>query len=325
MSKNGSQQAPKFPAFYFIIISVFSLIFLGLGSSPASGQRAVEIDYNRGSDRQITFNAISTFAAPHVVVLEFTTLTNLNPSRRMPLVTNISGRRTRLLTLNPIVEAQRTRFNFTYRYYPGCLEATPDDIEYLLPFEESAIASAGFANYVYRRIGAEEPDGWYSPIFYVEEGTTIHASRKGTVISVQDVGMESNPERHYSSERNYIRVVHDDCTVARYSVFKNDKIFVEPGDVVFPGDPLGIVAGEDIGFGNQVRLLLYHLNDASVIPDENGETDSNRWRYVQPKFRTAAGEQVSLESGEEYESVHPEEIITEEMSRRERRRWNRQN
>lgn len=325
MTNKRSQAAPVFSAPHFLVATILTLLLTALGSLPATGQRAVQIDYDRGSDGQYTFNAISTFAAPHVVVLEFTTLTNLNPSRRMPLVTNISGRRTRLLTLNPIVERQRSRFNYTYRYYPGCLNATPDDIEYLLPFEESAVASAGFANYVYRRIGAEEPDGWYSPIFYVEDGTTIHASRKGTVISVQDVGMESNPERHYSSERNYIRVVHDDCTVARYSVFKNNEIFVEPGDVVFPGDPLGIVAGEDIGFGNQVRLLLYHINDESVIPDENGDTDSNRWRYVQPKFRTAAGERVSLESGEEYKSIHPEEIVTEEMSRRERRRWNRQN
>ena len=97
------------------------------------------------------------------------------------------------------------------------------------------------------------------------------------------------------------------------------------GDIVNPGDPLGMASGEELGFGNQIRMLTYLRNDEPVVFDRTNDRTIQSWHYIIPQFRTNEGEYVLIEPDKEYISDHPEEVITTEMSRRERRSWSRDN
>ncbi len=301
------------------------LLFFALSSDSFSQQSNVKIEVQGNSRDGYTFYATSQSSTPFIVTVNFSILENLRASTSLPFSRNVTHSRTRLFNLTREMENYRTNYRYRYRIHSGCLDTEPDDIEYLLPYPEEIKGRFGELSYVYERINIEAPQDWYSIVFHMEDETKIHAARKGTVISIRDGDNSSHEGLVFSSNRNYVVVVHDDCTFARYSVFRDDKIFVDVGDTVYPGDPLGEMAGEEFGFGNQIRLLIYYRNDESVTFNREDAEGIHNWHYVKPKFRTSTGQFQIPEPGMEYISIHPETVITEEMGRRERRRWRRSN
>jgi hypothetical protein len=308
-------------SFYLIL-----LIFLLNGSDLYSQQSAVQISSERNSRDGYTFYAQNNSQTPFVVTIDFTRLINLTSSGSLPYSANATRGRSRLLTLNQSMTEQQTSFRYRYRYQSGCLNTEPDrDIEYLLPYPEGTAAKGGQLSYIGRWIEQETPEGWYSLVFYIEEPTTIHAARKGTVVAVRDGDNTPNSELVFSTNRNFVTIVHDDCTFSRYSTFRDDEIYVNEGDIVYPGDELGMASGDELGFGNQIRLLTYYRNDASISIERSESEGIHSWHYVKPLFRTASAEKVEIERDTEYISLHPAEVITSEMGRREQRRRSRSN
>lgn len=301
------------------------LLFIILSSDTFARQSNVKIEVQGNSRDGYTFYANNQSPSPFIVTIDFSTLRNLRASTSLPYSRNVSRGRSRLFNLTKEMDNFQTNYRYRYRTHTGCLDTEPDDIEYLLPYPEEVKARAGELSYVYDRIGHDTPDDWYSIVFYMEDESIIHASRKGTVISIRDGENSKYEGLVFSSNRNYVVVAQDDCTFARYSIFRDDKIFVDVGDTVYPGDPLGEMAGEEFSFGNQIRLLIHYRNDESVTFKPEDSEGIHNWHYVRPKFRTDTGMSLIPEPGTEYISIHPEDVITEEMGRRERRRWRRSN
>ncbi|MDZ7757017.1 M23 family metallopeptidase [Rhodohalobacter sp.] len=308
---------------YSTIITL--LLFITLSSDTFARQSNVKIEVRGNSRDGYTFYANNQSPSPFIVTIDFTTLRNLRASTSLPYSRNVSRGRSRLFNLTKEMDNFQTNYRYRYRTHTGCLNTEPDDIEYLLPYPEGVKARSGELSYVYNRLRKDAPEDWYSIVFYMEDDSIIHAARKGTVVSIRDGENSKYEGLVFSSNRNYVVVAQDDCTFARYSTFRDDKIFVDIGDTVYPGDPLGEMAGEEFGFGNQIRLLIYYRNDESVTLNREDSEGIHQWHYVKPKFRTSAGKSQIPESGSEYTSIHPEEVITEEMGRRERRRWRRNN
>jgi len=300
------------------------LLFI-LSSDTFARQSSVQIEVQGNSRDGYTFYATNQSPTPYIVTVDFSILRNLRASNSLPYSKNVTHGRTRLFNLTREMENYQTNYRYRYRTHIGCLNSEPDDIEYLLPYPEGESARFGELSYVYERINQETPEDWYSIVFHMENESIIHAARKGTVISIRDGDNSPYEGLVFSSNRNYVVVAQDDCTFARYSIFRDDKIFVDVGDTVYPGDPLGEMAGEEFGFGNQIRLLIYYRNDESITFNRKDSEGIHQWHYVRPKFRTAAGNSQVPETGDEYISIHPEKVITEEMGRRERRSWRRNN
>jgi len=308
---------------YSTIITL--LLFVILSSDIFARQSNVKIEVRGNSRDGYTFYANNQSPSPFIVTIDFTTLRNLRASTSLPYSRNVNRGRSRLFNLTKEMDNFQTDYRYRYRTHTGCLNTEPDDIEYLLPYPEGVKARSGELSYVYNRLRKDAPEDWYSIVFYMEDNSIIHAARKGTVVSIRDGENSKYEGLVFSSNRNYVVIAHDDCTFARYSTFRDDKIFVDVGDTVYPGDPLGEMAGEEFGFGNQIRLLIYYRNDESVTFNREDSEGIHRWHYVKPTFRTSAGKSQTPEKGTEYTSIHPEEVITEEMGRRERRRWRRSN
>lgn len=304
---------------------IILLLLIILSTEAFARQSNVKIEVQGNSRDGYTFYANNQSPSPFIVTVGFSTLRNLRASTSLPYSRNVSRGRSRLFNLTKEVDNFQTNYRYRYRLHTGCLNTEPDDIEYLLPYPEGESARFGELSYVYERINHEVPEDWYSIVFYMEDESIIHAARKGTVVSIRDGENSKYEGLVYSSNRNYVIVAQNDCTFARYSIFRDDKIFVDVGDTVYPGDPLGEMAGEEFGFGNQIRLLIYYRNDESVTFNREDSEGIHQWHYVKPKFRTNSGESVLPESGLEYISIHPDAVITEEMGRRERRRWRRSN
>ena len=78
------------------------------------------------------------------------------------------------------------------------------------------------------------------------------------------------------------------------------------GEEVIPGQPLGIIGGENYKQGSHLRFSIYCPDrpDHSYVPDF----------YLSPEETGKPEERVM------YKSWHPVEIIMKEMSKKERRR-----
>lgn len=290
-----------------------------------SQHRPIEVNYEPNNRDGYTFYATNRTPIPMIVTIGFTDLRNLDASEALPYSRNVSGARIRLLTLSKQWSDQQSNFRYNTRYYSGCLGTAPDEIEYLLPFKEGLVARASELSYLGEMVNRESPDDWYSISFRTDNETEIYAARKGVVIDLKDGENDSGSNLLYTSNRNTITVVHDDCTFARYSAFRDNEIYVSEGETVYPGQALGVMAGDEFELGNQIRLLIYYRNDESVVFDPRDAEGISNWRYVKPIFRTTQNRSLHVTNGELYESAHPDEIITSEMSRRERRQWNRNN
>lgn len=302
-----------------------TILFLKFISTPDlhAQQTPFQITTDQDSRGGIQFYATTNTYVPLILTIDFTTLTNLDVSVALPHSSNLTGSRTRLLTLKRQWEDQRINYRYRTRYHTGCLNTNPKEIEYLLPYPEESSARAGQVSYLGQMLGQDAPESWYALSFHPSDQTEITAARKGTVIAVRDGENSPSASLVYTSDRNFVILAHDDCTFVRYTTFQDNEIYVREGDIVQAGEPIGKMAGDEYQFGNQIRMLIYYRNNESVTMDPRDAEGVHPWHYVKPQFRTTDGEFTELNVGTEYISIHPEEIITSEMSRRERRQWRR--
>ncbi len=300
----------------FLSIS-FALFFIF--NADARQTTPYQITTERDSRGGIQFYANTETPVPLILTIDFTTLRNLDVSVALPYSTNLTCTRTRILILRRQWEDQQINYRYRTRHHSGCLNTYPSEIEYLLPYPEGIQAIGGTSSYVGEMINREAPEGWYSLFFDVPPQTDVRAMRRGTVVAVRDgVRRSENANLIYRSDRNFVIVMHSDCTFARYTTFENDHIYVQEGDLIQAGDPIGKIDNR-----HQIQVLVFYRNDESVTIDPRDSQGIQNWHYVKPLFRTTVDHFSEIERGATYKSIHPDEIITSEMSRRERRRWAR--
>ena len=132
--------------------------------------------------------------------------------------------------------------------------------------------------------------------FSVPKGDTIYATRSGVVCKA-------------GNERQVL-VYHDDCTFAAYLML--ERKFVYPKDEIRTGDPVGVASSEG------VSLSFYYLDENKFR--SGGEAFDYYYSHYVPVFRTAEGD-VKPEEGKKYRAVTDDALITQEMSKREKKRY----
>jgi murein DD-endopeptidase MepM/ murein hydrolase activator NlpD len=96
---------------------------------------------------------------------------------------------------------------------------------------------------------------------------------------------------------------------------------VHAGQEVEAGDPIGIAGGEKYTSGAHLRFFVYY-RDPQPKATSNGEPGRKlRWAYVTPVFYTKENANNVLTPGNNYTSEKPVEIITQEMTKGELKKW----
>lgn len=135
--------------------------------------------------------------------------------------------------------------------------------------------------------------------FSIPEGDTVYATRGGVVCKAGDEGQ--------------VLVYHADCTFAAYLMLESK--FVSPGSEIHAGEPIGVASSEG------VSISFYYLDKAQFRRSE--KVADYPYAHFVPIFRTDEGD-VRPEEGETYCAVTDDELITQEMSRREKRQYLRE-
>jgi hypothetical protein len=253
--------------------------------------------------------------ASYTVVVEFDILQNYTVVGGEPMIATVVPGRRKIGSVKRIQPEQSGNMSYKYRYYLGCSNTKVDtEVVYLLPVADGNATHFSALSYLNESLGGEKkPDQWNSGMFTMTKGDTVFAMRRGRVVEVEE-SHASDSTRNFSFHRdvNQVLIEQEDCTLARYSVLAQNQVFVSEGEMVEAGQPLAIVGGSGFSSGYHVRIMVSFLNREVLTNPEVSQP-----AYYTMKFVTREGGEGLLRSNSSYTSVHPSEIIFQEMSKRQ--------
>ena len=120
---------------------------------------------------------------------------------------------------------------------PGSSNARPRDIEYLPPLlQAEPRIDQGFEG----TFSHADQENRYALDFATAIGTQVFSARAGTVMQVEaGFGAAGLAYGEYAKRANFIRILHDDGSMALYAHLAPDGVQVRPGQQVQAGQRIG--------------------------------------------------------------------------------------
>jgi len=261
----------------------------------------------------------------YTVEVSFTEFVNLQSDMPPPARVEVPpGKNRFLFSLRKASLGSPSRFQYRHKAYKGCPSPKIDTgFTYLLPVAPGKGTRIVELTYIGQEFGDEAPPkDWYSISLHVQSGDTVYAGRRGRVTNTREHADLQDSAYSYSAEDNYVEIEHNDCTFGKYSVCRDDAIFVHPGDWVEAGQPIGIAGGDKYASGPQVRFsVFYHLEQEVLDKDGNATGKTRNWAYVPLYFWTKANGKMRLVDQSTYIADHPDDLVIQEMGKKEARKW----
>ncbi len=299
-------------------------LLLTLQSLLFSQNKIIEVTYERDrAGTGYTFECKNNSFANYIVEITFSTLANFTADASLPYKATVKSGSSRLFSLKPTGLGGAPNFNFSYSFRRGCHNTKPEaDFPYLLPIQADKTTQSFELSNLSEKYGKESaPKDWYALGFKTKDGDTIFASRKGIVVETVSDQKEPNGEGlSFTRNVNFIEIQQEDCTFARYELFRENSLFVKVGETVQAGQPLGLIGGKNFGSGSHVRLSVFYAF-VETVKKEGKETDKKNYSAYVPIQFWVDGQLQKLEKGKAYKSEHPESILTKEMNKREKKKW----
>lgn len=137
----------------------------------------------------------------------------------------------------------------------GHPDAVHDDkTRYLLPYPAGKTYEVNQANG--GSFSHNTPNSYYAFDFRMQRGDTISAARSGKVIWTEDIHDEGEPDMKYYNLANRIIIVHDDGSLASYLHLLKDGVFVEIGQNVMAGAPIGLSGNSGFSDGPHLHFMV---------------------------------------------------------------------
>ena len=137
---------------------------------------------------------------------------------------------------------------------PGDPASIPTDYEYRLPFDYAHVRvdqgpGGSFSH--------NDPQNLYAVDFALAEGTPILAVREGVVMQVESDFEKAGLNREkYGGRANFIRIVHDDGSMAVYAHLKPEGVQVRTGQRVRKGQRIGLSGNTGFSTAPHLHFVL---------------------------------------------------------------------
>lgn len=302
----------------FILFFLINTFFI---SQFLFSQDKINVTYQLDSRGNYSFYCTNIDYCKYNVRIYFKELTNLKSNKNLPYITDVYPGSNFLFTLEKVDERRSSSFNYNYKCIRGCVNPKVDpNFTYLLPVGEGKTTIPFNIEYLKINDKNPEPKDFYVIGFKLDLGDTIFAARRGIVISYRDTTKLTLNGYRYSSEDNFIEIFHNDCSFGKYQVLK--KSLVKIGQEVEAGEPIAISGGEKYISGPHVRFFVYYNYEQEFESKlSDGSNVKRYWAYIPLVFYTKEENKSRLSFNNKYTSVHPDSIITQEMTKREIRKW----
>ncbi len=287
-----------------------------------------------------SLNVQNSAPIPYYIIIYLIDTENVDVSVSLPYIGTIWPNTSinRLFTISRKDANKSMSFKTRYYYTEGNPRAKHNNkINYLIPLKDIGATRVTKVNNFAESLGHEVADTWNCFSFIASPGDTVYAARRGVVLEVKDNFEIADQSPYFTIKRNSVKMVHKDGTMSRYLLFQQNGIFVQPGDEVYAGDPIGLVGGTSNQSVGNIWLMIYHYNSGyfklngdfnnismSSFDRMTDEDDPNKWVYVNPNFITTEGI-VQLDENGIYESVYTTEGKQQELTKREKKRLLKKN
>ncbi len=225
---------------------------LSQGASP-TGQRLKVITRDVGGT---THFYVQNLEAATVTATFEVRVANLKASAHFPYTATFAGNATvEAFTLAPVKKDAPWRYSCKNSFTLGSNQAVHDDSYlYSLPFEagRSVRVSQGY----HGRFSHTGPDE-YAIDWSMPPGTPVLAARGGVVVKSKDDSDAGGPDRKFETCANCILIQHSDGTIGIYGHLMKGGSEVKLGDVVGPGDWIGLSGNTGFSSGPHLHFSVF--------------------------------------------------------------------
>jgi len=137
---------------------------------------------------------------------------------------------------------------------PGDPNARPRDFDYLLPLQQRNFRiDQGFGG----GFSHNDPQNRYAVDFAANIGTPVLAARDGVVMQVENDFAKAGLNRErYGGRANFIRILHDDGTMALYAHLREEGALVRVGQRVRAGQQIGLSGNTGFTTGPHLHFVI---------------------------------------------------------------------
>ena len=199
--------------------------------------------------------ADNSLAGPIEVLLGFGRSSNVRGEPALPARATVPARGSVLVARLRAEDPGRSGdFELSLTGVPGNPSARPQDVEYLLPLRQSRNrVDQGFGG----QFSHQDDQNRYALDFAAEIGTPVLAARSGTVMQVESDFSKAGLKREkYGGRANFVRIVHDDGSMALYAHLKADGALVRVGQRVSAGQQIGLSGNTGFTTGPHLHFAL---------------------------------------------------------------------
>lgn len=199
--------------------------------------------------------ADNLLGGPIEVRLRFQRQRNIVSDPPLPARATVPAGGSTLLAVLTVAEAGRGGdFQLQLDSLPGDASARPRDVEYRLPLRFAVPRiDQGYGG----RFSHDDVQNRYAVDFAVPVGTPVLAARDGVVMQVESgfdaAGLDS---ARYAGRANYIRIAHDDGTMAVYAHLKPDGVQARVGQAVRAGQQIGLSGNTGYTTGPHLHFVV---------------------------------------------------------------------
>ncbi len=199
--------------------------------------------------------ADNTLAGPIEVLLQLSRGDNVAGEPALPARATVPARGSVLVSrLGTIDPTRDGRSEFRLEVVPGDPSAKPRDVEYGYPLRTHELrVDQGFGG----GFSHNDVQNRHAVDFAAEIGTPVVAAREGTVMQVEsDFDKAGLNSEKYGGRANFVRILHDDGTMAMYAHLKTDGVLVRVGQQVRRGQQIGLSGNTGFTTGPHLHFAV---------------------------------------------------------------------
>nr|WP_283254780.1 M23 family metallopeptidase [Luteimonas galliterrae] len=199
--------------------------------------------------------AENALAGPVEVLLRFDRNHNMTSQPLLPARATVAANgKTLVANLFTADAARPGNFEVELDAVVGDPSAKPRPFEYLIPLQRQALrVDQGFDGQ-FSHAGNENR---YALDFAADIGTPVMAARGGVVMQVEsDFAQAGLSEEEYGGRANFVRILHDDGTMALYAHLQPDGALVRVGQAVRQGQQIGLSGNTGFTSGPHLHFAV---------------------------------------------------------------------